>query len=251
MKASEYPRFFEFETSHWWFRGLHSILCDILRGFDLDGGARVLDAGCGTGGLMARLAAAGPARVFGFDLAAEAAPFWARRGIDTGFRASVDAIPLAADSFDAVFCINVFECNEVEPLAAYQELWRITRPGGHIVLSAPGHHWLGNRVHDAAINGSRRFTRREFADIVATRPAMTLRNTHAFPLFLPPIAIWRFAAALRRRLGHEAEAQTDLAALPRWINEPLYGLTQIERALLRHMDFPFGSSLLCVLRKTG
>ena len=248
MKASEYPRFFEFETTHWWFRGLHSLLGDVLRGFDLDNTARVLDAGCGTGGLMARLRAATPARVFGFDLAGEATPFWAKRDIATAFRASVNEIPLATDSMDAVFCINVFECDEVDPLTAYHELWRITRPGGHIVLSMPAHHWLGNRVHDAAVNGSRRFTRPDLAAIVTTRPVVIERHTHAFPLFLPMIAAWRFAAALRQKLVN-AEPQTDLSTLPAWLNALFYGITQMERRLLRRMDFPFGSSLLCVLRK--
>jgi SAM-dependent methyltransferase len=248
MKASEYPRFFEFETTHWWFRGLHGALIDVLHGFNLDASARVLDAGCGTGGFMARLCAATPARVFGFDLAAEASPFWEKRGLATGFRASVNEIPLAADSMDAVFCINVFECDEVDPLAAYHELWRITRPGGHMVLGMPGHHWLGNKAHDAAIHTSRRFTRRELAALVATRPVVIERNTHAFPFFLPMIAAWRFAAAIRQKFA-DVEPRTDLSTLPVWLNELFYGLTQAERRLLRHMDFPFGSSLICVLRK--
>ena len=250
MKASEYPRFFEFETTHWWFRGLHSVLGDILRDLDIDSSARVLDAGCGTGGFMARLRAATTASVFGFDLANEAPPFWEKREIATAFRASVNEIPLATDSIDTVFCINVFECDEVDPLTAYHELWRITRPGGHLVLSMPGHHWLGNKAHDAVIHTSRRFTRRDLAAILATRPVVIKRHTHAFPLFLPMIAAWRFGAAVRQKFV-DVEPQTDLSTLPLWLNETLYGLTQVERWLLRRLDFPFGSSLICVLRKDG
>ena len=249
MIASEYPRFFKFEITHWWFRGLHSVLREILRGIDLDGSSRVLDAGCGTGGLMARLQSETAARVFGFDLAAEACPFWEKRGITTGIRASANDIPLATDSIDVVFCINLFECDEVDPATAYQELWRITKPGGHIILSTPAHHWLGNKAHDAAINGSRRFTRKELAQIAAARPVIVERNTHIFPLFLPMIAAWRVASALRQKFG-TTEARTDLTDVPFLINETLYGLTQVERGLLKLIDFPFGSSLLCVLRKT-
>lgn len=68
--------------------------------------------------------------------------------------------------------------------------------------------------------------------------------------YLPAIAAWRFAAAMAPRRG-ETEARTDLSRLPKWINEPLFLLTQAERWLLKHMDFPFGSSLLCVARKTS
>jgi SAM-dependent methyltransferase len=248
MIASEYPRFFKFEISHWWFRGLHSILREVLRGIDLDGVSHILDAGCGTGGLMAQLQNESAAQVFGFDLAAEACPFWEKRGITTGVRASINDIPLATNSIDVVFCINLFECDEVDPATAYQELWRITKPGGHIILSMPAHHWLGNKAHDAAINSSRRFTRKELAQITAARPVIAERNTHIFPLFLPMIAVWRGVAALRQKFG-ATEARTDLSEVPFFINETLYGVTQVERWLFKLMNFPFGSSLLCVLRK--
>ncbi len=249
MLASEYPRFFEFETRLWWFRGLHSVLGDIARGFDLGPSARVLDAGCGTGGLVARLKALTAARVYGFDINAAAAPFWARRDFRTGLRASAEAMPMADETFDAVFCINVFECHEVEPLKAYHEMWRVTKPGGHIVVSAPGHHWLASDEHDEAVNGSRRFTRGEFAAIFHTRPVVIERNTHLFAPFLPIVAAWRLAVGLRRRLLGPKKGKTDLSPLPAWINGPLYGVTQVERAILRHVDLPFGSSVLCVLRK--
>lgn len=248
MKASEYPRFFEFETTHWWFRGLHAMLLQTLGGLGMGADARILDAGCGTGGLMARLRDKTDGTVFGFDLSAEAAAFWPERRLSTAWRASVNAIPLASDCMDAVFCINVFECDEVDPAAAYRELWRVTKPGGYLILSMPAHHWLGNEVHDAAIDGSRRFVRKELAAMVETRPVEIQRMTHLFPFFLPAIAAWRFVAALR---PGEVEAHTDLSRLPKWINELLFLVTQAERSLLKHMDFSFGSSLLCVARKAG
>ncbi len=247
MKASEYPRFFEFETTHWWFRGLHSILLQTLGEINIGANTRILDAGCGTGGLMTKLGVG--AQVFGFDIAAETTGFWPEQNRATAWRASVNAIPLASESMDVVFCINVFECDDVDPATAYGELWRITKPGGTLILSMPAHHWLGNETHDAAIKGSRRFVREDLAALVNTRAVEIERMTHLFPFFLPAIAAWRFAAAMGPR-GYEAEARTDLSRLPKWINEPLFLLTQAERLLLKHMDFPFGSSLLCVARKT-
>jgi SAM-dependent methyltransferase len=248
MKASEYPRFFELETTHWWFRGLHSVLIKTLGDLGLGDESLVLDAGCGTGGLMALLSDNTDATVIGFDIAAEASQFWTARGLATTFRGSVNAIPLQTDSLDAVFCINVFECDEVEPATAYEELWRVAKPGGYLILSMPAHHWLGDKTHDAAVNGSRRFVRKELAAIVNSRPAEIKLMTHLFPFFLPVITAWRFINGIRPR-APEAEAHTDLSRLPNWINTSLFLLTQVERMLLKFMGFPFGSSLLCVARK--
>ncbi len=52
----------------WWFRGLHANLLAALRR-ERATAAAILDAGCGTGGLLARLAAAFPgARTVGLEL---------------------------------------------------------------------------------------------------------------------------------------------------------------------------------------
>jgi SAM-dependent methyltransferase len=248
MKESEYPRFFAFETSHWWFRGLHSILIQTLNDIDVAARPLVLDAGCGTGGLMAKLRDNAVGDIIGFDLSEEASHFWAKRNLSTACRASINDIPLPPDSIDVVFCVNVFECNEVDPEVAYAELWRITKPGGYIILSMPAHHWLGSKRHDAAINGSRRSTRKEFRAIMETRPITMKRMTHLFPLFLPLIAAWRFVTGILS-LFQNAAPQTDLAHLPKPINEILFRCTQVERCIVKHMDVPFGSSLLAVARK--
>jgi len=54
----------------WWFAAAHANLLTLARQFAADGAARdhVLDAGCGTGGLLAKLAADRPqATVVGLD----------------------------------------------------------------------------------------------------------------------------------------------------------------------------------------
>lgn len=48
----------------------------------------------------------------------------------------ITAIPVADASFDAAMCIEVFE-HLPDPLAALQELSRIVRPGGYLILTAP------------------------------------------------------------------------------------------------------------------
>lgn len=46
------------------------------------------------------------------------------------------SIPLDANSVDAIMCIEVFE-HIPDPIRATQELIRILKPGGHIIITAP------------------------------------------------------------------------------------------------------------------
>jgi SAM-dependent methyltransferase len=48
----------------------------------------------------------------------------------------IAALPLAAESFDAVMCIEVLE-HVPAPVAALQELVRLLRPGGALIVTAP------------------------------------------------------------------------------------------------------------------
>lgn len=56
----------------------------------------------------------------------------------------IAAIPVANASFDAAMCIEVFE-HIPEPIKALEELGRIIKPGGHLILTAP----MNSLVHFA------------------------------------------------------------------------------------------------------
>lgn len=48
----------------------------------------------------------------------------------------ITAIPVAAESFGAIMCIEVFE-HIPDPRAALREFTRLLKPGGHLILTAP------------------------------------------------------------------------------------------------------------------
>ena len=56
MERSEYDRMAAVEETMWWYRALHDCFVERLQRLQLQPGAMVLDAGCGTGGLLLRLA---------------------------------------------------------------------------------------------------------------------------------------------------------------------------------------------------
>jgi SAM-dependent methyltransferase len=64
-----------------------------------------------------------------------ACDFDSKRG-HVDFACPAHDIPVAAESFDSVFCTEVLE-HVPDPLAVWREFHRILRPGGQVLLSTP------------------------------------------------------------------------------------------------------------------
>jgi ubiquinone/menaquinone biosynthesis C-methylase UbiE len=57
MEENQYKYMFDSEDQHWWYVGNHENFVEILRGENiLRNGIKVLDAGCGTGRWLQKLA---------------------------------------------------------------------------------------------------------------------------------------------------------------------------------------------------
>lgn len=121
---------------------------------------RILDVGCGDGLLALCLAGQG-AHVTGIDVSppmiAAAQRRFARHGNDAYLAvAEVEALPFAADTFDAVI-VNAVLCFIENPESALREMARVLKPGGTLIIGELGRSnawavvrrikgWLGSRV---------------------------------------------------------------------------------------------------------
>jgi len=106
----------------------------------LQPGARLLDAGCGTGADATDLAhdVEPTGSVVGVDLSARMITEAQRRAANDSLpvafaRASLTALPFATAAFDACRAERVLHHLE-DPAAALAELVRVTRPGGRVVV---------------------------------------------------------------------------------------------------------------------
>ncbi|AKF06870.1 class I SAM-dependent methyltransferase [Sandaracinus amylolyticus] len=93
--------------------------------------ADVLEVGCGTGLVLARVAPHA-ARCVGVDLSAGMIAQARARGLDVA-RGSATALPFRDASFDVVYSFKVLaHVPAIE--RALEEIARVTRPGGHMLL---------------------------------------------------------------------------------------------------------------------
>ncbi len=154
MDPAEYALMDTAEDRMWWYRALHARLCNALA----PSRGRVLDAGCGTGGFLAFLRTHRPDLTrFGVEWDAAAAARTRDKSGAITVRASVNTLPFATNSFDAVISADVLCHAAVNPPAALAELKRVLRPGGRLVLNMPAYQWLLS-AHDRRVHNARRLT---------------------------------------------------------------------------------------------
>ena len=111
---------------------------------------RLLDVGCGTGALLARLAGPHPtALLAGIDPVPEMLAVARRRlapAVDLR-EGWAEALPFASERFDVVVSNNMLHYVR-QPLAALREMGRVLRPGGRLVITDWCDDYLACRLCD-------------------------------------------------------------------------------------------------------
>lgn len=237
MERSEYERMAAVEERSWWFRGLHRNLVRAWRrAVSPPASPSLLDAGCGTGGLLTRLGRdLAQARRFGIDLEPLAAATARAKSHALTAIGSTAALPFAGASFDAIFSADVLCHRGVEPGAALQSIRHCLKPGGVLILNLPAYRWLLSG-HDRAVDNVRRFGRGEVKGLLQQAGYQSIRIAYWNSLLFPLMVV--------QRLTHPRGA-SDVALLPAPIERLFDAIVELEAWLGdRGLNFPFGGSIL-------
>jgi ubiquinone/menaquinone biosynthesis C-methylase UbiE len=235
------------EAHHFWFAGFRAFVQPLLdQAAAGQTGLRLLDCGCGTGSNLTMLGRSGLAS--GFDLSLRGLSLAMQAGHRRIARATVEAIPFADAAFDVVTSFDVIYALPVEvERAALMEMHRVLRPGGALLVNVAAMPILRGS-HSVLSEELRRYTRKrlrlavEGAGFEIVR--LTYTNASLFPLMLAVRVAQRLAG-----LPAPERADAEITTPPAPINAILTGLLMLEARALRHVNMPFGSSLLCLGRK--
>jgi len=120
----------------------HTTVARTLREVLEPEGARVLDAGCGTGLVGVELARLGYDDIDGVDYSPDMLAEADKKEVYTRLEEVdlTDELDLPSDHYDAVTCVGTFTLGHVGP-SALGELIRVTRPGGHLCFSVRDEAW--------------------------------------------------------------------------------------------------------------
>ena len=248
MESYEYETLYEHETSYWWFRGLHSIIVDTMKGLGLTSQSRILDAGCGTGRNLQILNENITPEGFGFDIAEAASPFWPRRNLDKVCLASVNEVPFKSEYFDAVVSVDLLECDAVDESAAFGELYRVLKPNGLMLLVVPAYDWLMSEEHHKAVGASRRYSIKKLKALAAQQPTRIIKTTHIFASMLPLVAAYRLLLPFFRKPSADRPV-SEIKPINPVLDEILFLTVRLEGKIMQRMSLPFGSSIMIILEK--
>lgn len=228
------------EDRHWWYRGRRRIVMDVVRSLSLPSGARVLDAGCGSGRNLVELSSVGS--VTGLEPSSRGAELARARGVGKVVEAAIEAMPFGDASFDLISCLDVIEHIE-DDVRALRELRRVARPGASLLVTVPAYPRLWS-AHDELNRHCRRYTRAELLRRSAEAGWAPRRTTHFNTLLLPVAAAWRLGDRLR---SERATPTSELVRTPEAFNWLLEQPLRAEAALLRRgRRIPAGLSLVGV-----
>lgn len=247
MLPQEYQTMRAVEDSYWWYRTLRSHVVRELANRLLPG-AHILDAGCGTGGMLDSLRRH-PARwqLSGCDLSPDAVRLSRDRGFDSITQASISSLPMAAEACDAVVCLDVLYHEAVAETAALRELHRVLKPGGWLLLNLPAWDSLAGE-HDRAVKGARRYTPERIHSLLAP-PLWNIESLHGWNALLFP-AVWTARQLSRlRNQSATGPARSDLTPLPAILNGLLAGISSADLAVCRSLQIPVGTSLFAIARR--
>lgn len=134
-----------------WTRPLRSYILDQLA---LEASARFLEAGCGTGAVLAELGEETPAALFGADISLTYLELAHRHAPGARLiQADVQRLPYASGCFEGAGCHFLLLWVQ-DPTLAVREMVRVVRPGGAVLLMAEPDY--GGRIdypHELSILG--------------------------------------------------------------------------------------------------
>lgn len=232
MEADEYLKMAVLEERMWWFGALRANLVSLLRG-----GPRVLDAGCGTGGTLKALAKASPnSLLVGLEIDPGASRIAREKSGRAVATATLNRMPFADGSFDAMISADVLCHGGVDEDQALSEMHRCLREGGVLLLNLPAYRWLLSE-HDRRVHNVRRYTAGSARMLLAKHGFGEIVTSYWNMLLFPLMVL--------RRVLMRAEAESDVRPFPPLIDRLFRGLTRIETvAMGAGIKLPFGGSLL-------
>jgi SAM-dependent methyltransferase len=203
-------------------------------------GGSLLDIGCGTGMILKLLANYGSAH--GVDISEQALAYCREKVNAQLTLAAGDQLPFPDGSFSFVSLLDVIE-HAGDDLSVLKEACRVLKPGGAALVTVPAFSFLWSG-HDIAHGHKRRYRlpglKRVGQEAGFTVERITYTN---FFIFLP--------ALIKRTLlaAREKNVQSDLTETPAVFNSIFLLLYSLEASILSYADFPWGVSLLMLLRK--
>jgi SAM-dependent methyltransferase len=251
----EYSRMVAVESDLWWYKALHRHVLKVVDCHSLKRSSKnILDAGCGTGGMMRFLRNAGYTSIEGFDLSDTAIAHSSLSGLNVwkGDIVMDESYSFGCGIYDVIISLDVlYFLSEFEQKLLIGRCYQRLSDGGILILNLPALACFSG-IHDRAVGIKKRFSKKQMPTLIF-QTGFKIEEIKYWPFFISPIIyLVRFCQRLRMYMwkffGTSGKISSDLNTPPSLINKLLFVLTEWE---VNHFSkwSPWGSSLFVVLRK--
>jgi SAM-dependent methyltransferase len=239
------------EDKHWWFASRTRALLTILERHTRRRDLLILDVGSGAGNMYHHLSR------YGDVIGVENHPAPVKVGQERGYDIRLgegDNLNFEEATFDLVTALDVVEHNE-EDVAMLQEMHRVLKPGGLVLISVPAFQGLWS-FNDDINDHKRRYTAGDLEGKLRRAGFSPLASTYNNFLVFPLAAAVIFAnkrkqppTELKSHYFDEDAYQVDMQPTHPVVNAVLTGVGIAEQGLLRVTSLPVGTGLISIARK--
>lgn len=246
MLDREYELMYRLENSHWWFLAKKRYIKTILDSYLKEKTNKILDIGCGTGGMMDLLQNYGA--VFGLDHHQAACAFSHQRNQFPLIKGDANTLPFKKKTFDLVVLLDVLYHQHIaDDQDVLKQVHALLAPEGFLLITDSAFAFLKS-THDLAVMARHRYTLRELTAKLATVPFTIRKSTYLYFTLFPLVVFSRLMGKVALRFS-KTTIHSDLKDTNPFINKLLTGILRWEGPFLRIARFPWGSSLLILGQK--
>lgn len=251
INYDEYRMMYEAEEKLWWYRILHEkVLKEIQIKFQENKQIKILDAGCGTGGLMSFLIKHGYKNIQGFDYSADAVSFCKERNLNVQQTdiTNFDNV-FSKESFDIIVNDDVvYQFDNSTITNVFLTFQSILKSDGIIITNNNAFN-IFYGTHDIAVGGKQRFRLSDFKKNFSTLQLKIVYYSYWSLILSPLILLVRFTQQVQLKLNliDLKNIKSDVTVPSNFVNNFFYKVVKFEESIFRKGIF--GSSLFMVLKK--
>lgn len=251
INYDEYRMMYEAEEKLWWYKILHEkVLRVIVEKFGKNKQINILDAGCGTGGLMSFLIRNGYSNIQGFDFSKDAVSFCKERNLNV-------------QQIDITNFESLFENNEFDVIINNDVVYQFENPTIQkifftfqnkinemgIIITNNNAFNVFYGTHDIAVGGKQRFTLSNFESIFKTLSLKIVCHSYWSWILSPLILTVRILQQIQLKLNliNMRNIKSDVNVPSDFMNILFYKTVKFEEKILKKGFF--GSSLFMVLQR--
>ena len=152
-------------------------------------------------------------------------------------------MPYKEETFDLVTAFDLLEHSKNDQVVI-QEIKRVMTKESYALFTVPAYNFLWSK-HDELSHHFRRYTARSLKKKLKKESLRTIKLSYFNTFLFLPILLTRF---IKKHFGL-LEKTTDFKITPAFLNKFLESIFAFERHFLKRGNFPFGVSIICIVKK--